>query len=196
MNSSRIYFNHVCLLVRRLALYVEDKERLKKGADHSRLVALNNKHGNLHASFVLSIPKTSKSFLQPQNLKTLERCLNWVPLHIMSKWSQQHMTILRLCPWSNKTSFNHLYWEGKLYIKYFRTEGEDKPPIAQVEGQRELTSSGSPPPTPLHIRYRWWEASRKGKQRTTFWLFKIVLKIVCSMIIFSVYFYWYISESL
>ena len=68
---------------------MEDKERLKKEADHSRLLGGRfNKQGNLQARLVLSSCRMSRSLLLPTRILSLYRGLNWVLDCIQSRWFQ------------------------------------------------------------------------------------------------------------
>lgn len=82
--------------------YTEGKGRLKKEADHSKLAG---KQGSLLTRLVWGGCKMNRSFLYHQNLKSIYRGLNWVQSHMLSKWSQQHLSLPRLCPWKSS------HWE-------------------------------------------------------------------------------------
>lgn len=57
-----------------------------------------------------------------QNLKSLYRGLNSVQSHILSRWSQQHIALTRLCPWG---SFQH--GEDMQYTHSKKRVGSEEP---------------------------------------------------------------------
>ena len=74
----------------------------------------------------------------------LYRGFNWVQSRILSRWSQQHRALSRLCPW-RRLSLWKLWAECTLQGQRRGAE----PPISrvQLEDQPAVTSSPSPPPT-------------------------------------------------
>ena len=90
--------------------YMKGKEKPKREADHSRLVDGGfNKQGNLTYRLILSSHKTKDLHTCHQSLKSLYRGLNWVQSHILSRWSQLHLTLSR-CILGNGA---HCEWWGE-----------------------------------------------------------------------------------
>lgn len=79
---------------------LEAEETPKREAEHPRLVGGSfNKQGDLHMMLVSGDLQDKYIFvLAHQNLKSLDRGLNRVQLHIQSRWSQQHSALAGLHP--------------------------------------------------------------------------------------------------
>lgn len=81
------------------------------------------------------------------NLKSLYRGLKGVWSYIRSKWSQHHLTLLKLHPWNPFP-----LWQGWGECTFQGQEREWDASIALVQllGQTEVTSFGWPPPTSVY----------------------------------------------
>lgn len=91
------------------------QERLKKDVWHSRLVGDSFIRQRIHMRRVLCCCKTSRLLHLPcQNLISLYKWLNWVQLHVMSRWSQQHIDLSKLChcKWLTIDSEGSKRWWG------------------------------------------------------------------------------------
>ena len=90
---------HTCMHVHAYTHTCRGQGETKERVSHSRLVDSRfNKPGNLPGlSWVTG--RQVDLHLTPQNLKSLYRGLNRVQSRILSKWSQQHMTLSRLHHW-------------------------------------------------------------------------------------------------
>lgn len=99
-----LHSNHVfnCSFVNWYS-YTEGKEKARKEADHSRLV---DRKFNMQMNMLMRLAtggcKTVD--LSTQNIKSLDKGLNWIQSHLQSGYSQHRITISRLCPWSS-------FWE-------------------------------------------------------------------------------------
>ena len=82
-----------------------------------------------------------------QTLRGLYVGLGWVQSCILSRQSQQPLTLSRLCPWNSSYCGN----SGQ-NIHFKDRGGEEEPLTAQVQlmGQPVVTSSQWPPPTKLN----------------------------------------------
>ena len=123
---------------------MEGKERPEKEADHSRLVGGSfSEQGNLHTKLVLGSCKMRPPH-PPTRILSSCRSPNGIHSRISSRWSQQHIALIRLCPWKQfplgKSGQN---------IHSKDTGGGEEPPIPwfQVRGQPVVMSSWWPPPT-------------------------------------------------
>lgn len=85
----------------------EERERQKEETGHSRWA------GGLSWGAVRQVDLHSC----PPNLKSLHRRLNLVQSHRPSRWSQYHITISRLYPWSS------LWEEGEASRTYIPRDG-------------------------------------------------------------------------
>lgn len=103
------------------------RKRPKKEANHPRLVGSSfNKQRNLLTRVVFSSHKTGRPWDQSIRILKVYKGLNWVYLRIPSRWSKQHIVLLRLCPWKCLPLW--MKWTGPT----FQT-GDEEPLIAWVQ---------------------------------------------------------------
>ena len=96
--------------------YMEGKERLKKEADHSRLVRGRfNKQGNLQTRLNLVATRWALQPCPPE-FKSVYRGLNWVQSHIPSRWSQ--ITHCSLKAASLKQLWLWEWWVEGTWVEY------------------------------------------------------------------------------
>ena len=118
---------------------MEGKEKLRKKADHSRLVGGQfNKQRSLHVRLTLGGCETSRfTDLPPPNLKSLCGGLNWARSYIESRWSQHLIfsNLRHLWKWLPK-------WEQWAECIFQRQGGDEEPQVArvQLEGQPDVMS--------------------------------------------------------
>lgn len=87
-----------------ISLHTEVRESLKTEAHHSRPVGGRcNKQGNLQVWLMLCRCEMSWSLYLPTRIfkKRFIRGIDWIQSHILSRWSQQHITISELYPWGS-----------------------------------------------------------------------------------------------
>lgn len=130
-----------------MSLYMEDKERPKRGS-HSKWVGGGcNRQGNWHIRLGLGATRWLDLCTQPQNLNSLCRGFNRVQSWILSRWFQQHTALSRLCPWNGP----HFVAVGKTYIPRTK-EGGEEPLVSGVQLMGELADMFSWwPPLTLHL---------------------------------------------
>lgn len=124
--------------------YTESKERPEKGRGHSRLIGGKcTKQGSLQSEFVSGTTRQADLSIYYQNLQSLYRDLNEVQPLSQSRWSHQHIALLRLCSWKGSLYEN----SGQNIHSEDRGRGEE-PPVAQTQlsGQLAVRSSGCHPP--------------------------------------------------
>ena len=114
---------------------ISGEQGRQKEAGHSRLVGGRFiKQGNLHRGLFLGHHERQIDLHIP--LATLKcRCCNYLHPHTPSRWSQCHITILRLWPWSSLWG-----WEIKQNSHSKDSGGDEDPLIVEVQLLGQLWS--------------------------------------------------------
>lgn len=77
--------------------------------------------------------RTRSSHLSTRILTSLQS-LNLAQSCVLSRWSQKHLTLLRLCPWSSS------HWENGGHNMHSKDRGGDEEPLGKARDIRYLTS--------------------------------------------------------